>query len=281
MTPQYLAEDPDPLRNPLESDDQTIEELLADLGPGDQWALNPDDPNDIQKLLNEAKNVLPRGEESQESPANETKYSSPGGNNKGDRNILTGDLDMSAFALEEGDQGQRRHQKLEIESREAQDVLAKLMDEVELERKNKPRKNSETDEDPDGEENIERELGELSLPSPPAKLPDFELAEDKDTEDFASSIATRMAALRASDDLGLPSAPTFKPVSLDPETSTRKYTDEEIETWCVICQDDATITCLGCGGDLYCAKCWREGHIGPDAGLEERRHKWLKYKKPN
>jgi hypothetical protein len=60
----------------------------------------------------------------------------------------------------------------------------------------------------------------------------------------------------------------------------KKYTNEEIETWCIICQDDATVECVGCDGDLYCAKCWKEGHIGPDVGWEERRHEWLKYKKP-
>ena len=278
-SPLNLAEDSDPLRHPLESDDQTLEELLADLGPEDPWTLNPDDPDDIQKLLAEAKTALPHSEKSPESQTKQIKDSPPEERSKGDSNILTRDLDMSAFALEEEDQGQRGHQKLENESREVQDILAKLMDEVELERKNEPEKSEALEEDP--EEDVERELSELSLPSPPAKLPDLDLEPDKDTEDFASSIASRMAALRAPDDLGLPSAPTFKPISLDPEGPARKYTDEEIETWCAICQDDATIRCLGCDGDLYCAKCWREGHVGPDAGLEERRHKWLKYRKPN
>src|SRR4051812_16183962 len=51
-----LDEDPDPL---LTTDDKTLEELLAELGSEDQWALNPDDPKDIQKLLDEARNALP------------------------------------------------------------------------------------------------------------------------------------------------------------------------------------------------------------------------------
>jgi len=51
------------------------------------------------------------------------------------------------------------------------------------------------------------------------------------------------------------------------------------EDWCIICYDDATVQCLGCDGDLYCTKCWKEGHTGPDVGLEERRHKALAYNK--
>ena len=270
------------MRNALNSDDQTLEELLADLGPDDQWTLNPDDPDDIQKLLDEAKTALPRNDETHASRAADTKAASPGEGSKGDKNILTRDLDMSSFALEEEDKGQSRNEKLEDESREVQDIVAKLMDEAELERNNEPEKSDEEPEVPAKETNDERELSELSLPSPPAKLPDPGAEpDDKDTLDFASDIANRMAALRASDDLGLPSAPTFKPMSLDPDERVKKYADEEIETWCVICQDNATVRCLGCDGDLYCAKCWKEGHVGPDAGWEEKRHKWLKYKKPN
>jgi hypothetical protein len=93
-----------------------------------------------------------------------------------------------------------------------------------------------------------------------------------------------MAALKglgSTNDLGLPSAPTFKPLDKPVKGVMKKYTDEEVESWCIICQDDATVKCLGCDGDLYCASCWKEGHMGLDVGWEERRHKWTKYKKPN
>lgn len=277
-------EDSDPLRNPLDSDDKTLEELLAELGPEDQWELNPDEPDDIQKLLNEAKTALPQNEKIQDHASSKTpKDASPGHNNKGDKNMLTKDLDMSAFALDDEDNGQNRNQKLEDESREAQDIVAKFMDEVDLERKNEPESTERGPEGPADEINDEGDFSALALPSPPSKLPDLGAQQDEEPDDFASSIASRMAALGVSkdNDLGLPSAPTFKPTSLNPEDRIKKYTDEEIETWCVICQDDATIKCLGCDGDLYCAKCWREGHVGPDVGWEERRHKWLKYRKPN
>lgn len=279
-----MTDDLDPLRNPLDSDDQTLEELLADLGPEDQWTLNPDDPDDIQKLLDEAKTALPRDDEGRELPNEEAKDALTGESSKNNKNVLTRDLDMSVFALDEDDKEQNPNQKLEDDSREIQDIVARLMDEVELERKNQPESNNDEphEKQENEEETDEPGFSELSLPSPPAKLPDLDAEPDKDTQDFASDIASRMAALRgASDDLGLLSAPTFKPASVKPGEVKKKFTDEEIETWCVICQDDATIKCLGCEGELYCAKCWREGHVGPDAGWEEKMHKWVKFRKPN
>jgi hypothetical protein len=97
-----------------------------------------------------------------------------------------------------------------------------------------------------------------------------------------------MAALKGlgssnstTDGLGLPSAPTFKLADKPVKGVMKKYTDEEVDGWCIICQDDATVKCVGCDGELYCAGCWKEGHMGPDVGWEEKRHKWVKWRKPN
>lgn len=81
----------------------------------------------------------------------------------------------------------------------------------------------------------------------------------------------------------LPSAPTFQPSVKPPAVTTNnitKYPDAEIETWCGICNDDATFKCLGCDGELYCGNCWNEGHRGEDAGWEAKMHRAVRFIKP-
>jgi hypothetical protein len=285
--PSPPDEEKNPLRNPIDSDEKTLDELLAELGSENQWSLNPDELDDIQKLLNEAKNTL-ASDEPADSKAHGPKERSIEDSKKPDKQYLTKDLDMSVFALDD-DEGTGRKSgtsNLEDESREVQDMVARLLDEVNLDRA----KEAEARENnPDQPQEGEDEDGGLSLPSAPSalpKLPALDTGEQptKKSLDFESDIAARMAALKGlgtTNSLGLPSAPTFKPADKPIKGVMKKYTDEEVGSWCIICQDDATVKCLGCDGDLYCAGCWKEGHMGPDVGFEERRHKWTKYRKPN
>lgn len=205
---------------------------------------------------------------------------------------MTRDLDMSAFALDEDDKEEpepntretsTKHDRLEEESREAQEIVAKLLDEVNLERANE---NHDTAQEPGGqseepEQNFSGpDLG-LVLPSALSTLPE----PSRSSLDFESDITARLAALNSPksvvDSLGLPSAPTSAPSSKSgtAKAAPKKFSDVEIESWCIICQDDATVRCAGCGGDLYCANCWKEGHMGPDVGWEERQHRWAAYRK--
>jgi hypothetical protein len=127
----------------------------------------------------------------------------------------------------------------------------------------------------------------FTLPTVPSQLvdpvPDTTTTPETD---FDRSISARMASLRglgALDALGLPSAPTFRPGEQDTTTATSallrpgRYTDADQKTWCVVCLDDATVRCAGCDGDVYCARCWREMHVGPSAGYDERGHQWAKF----
>jgi hypothetical protein len=281
---------PDPLRNPADVDDKTLEELLADLGSGDGWKLDPDEPDDIQKLLDEAKRALPQDGAKVDSERKDSKDEPAQESEKQRTDFLTQDLDMSVFALEDEDgdgNGERdkSSSKLEEESREVQDVVARLLDEFNFGRENEPQgkgKDSIGAYENEGEGDAE-----LALPSAPSKLPEPTAGEPESSKkslDFESDIAARMAALKglgSADELGLPSAPTFRPIDKPVKGVMKKYADEEIDSWCIICQDDATVKCFGCDGDLYCAKCWKEGHMGPDVGWEEKRHKWTKFRKPN
>ncbi|GMK57576.1 hypothetical protein CspeluHIS016_0404100 [Cutaneotrichosporon spelunceum] len=51
--------------------------------------------------------------------------------------------------------------------------------------------------------------------------------------------------------------------------------DDDLDSWCSICNKDAELRCRGCDGDLYCRGCWAEGH-GTRPG-QERGHKAEKF----
>ncbi|KAH6650951.1 hypothetical protein F5144DRAFT_557931 [Chaetomium tenue] len=130
----------------------------------------------------------------------------------------------------------------------------------------------------------------FTLPTVPSQLVDPAPGPHGDEDALEQDLAARMASLRglgppatsASDALGLPSAPTFRPQDRAGRLgASSKYTDADQKTWCVVCLDDATVTCAGCDGDGYCARCWREMHTGPSAGYEERGHEWVKFEREN
>lgn len=143
----------------------------------------------------------------------------------------------------------------------------------------------------------------LSLPAVPTALvdpaPTSGAVPGSSSDPFESSIAARLAALKGAsapiihtDELGLPSAPTFRPEDNRPAPRLGRgggvapragYTDADQKTWCIVCLEDGTIRCLGCAedgsgvGDVYCARCWKEMHVGPSAGYDERGHAWEKF----
>lgn len=36
--------------------------------------------------------------------------------------------------------------------------------------------------------------------------------------------------------------------------------NDEVASWCIICNEDATLKCLDCEGDIYCYSCFHKGH---------------------
>lgn len=297
-------DEPDPIKNIQDLDDKTLDELLADLG-GEEWDLKPEDGEDVRGLLDEARGLV-GSEASRPGEKLDDPNALGDGKNEREKRVdgkeyLTKDLDMSVFVDDISHTHEARkstpgaagkEKGLEDESNEVQDVIAKFMDEAALLRASQPDPEEEDEKAPPTSAKDEaNDDGEFSLPSAPTQLPSPPPEPTRKSLDFESDIAARMAALsglgkstmkKGVDALGLPSAPTSKPIDKSVKEGWRKgITDEEIESWCVICQDDATIRCVGCEGDLYCASCWREGHMGPDAGLEEKLHRWTKWRKPN
>ncbi|XP_071484867.1 abscission/NoCut checkpoint regulator-like [Diadema antillarum] len=67
--------------------------------------------------------------------------------------------------------------------------------------------------------------------------------------------------------------PESKMVDSDPDRSQPAADLDELP-WCCICNEDATLRCLDCDGDLYCKRCFREGHR--DYGIESHEVKAFK-----
>ncbi|KAI1408924.1 hypothetical protein F5Y13DRAFT_171112 [Hypoxylon sp. FL1857] len=285
-------DDADPL---LFTDDQTLEELLADLESDQPWldeiAAEEEEHRRVTALLEEL------GDASRISQDPDPDLKSK------EANRDSGD-DHSSDDDSEGEQM----------TREADDILAQAVDEAELEKpRGSPQHGSRPTSpsqdvkstahgDPTNESAFaakSNEIDPFNLPAVPSDLQDQpNLPEpprgDDDDADFAASITSRMAALRVDansgptlpsvptsdvDTFGLPTVPTFAPADRPAPGLIKRFgfTDEDQKTWCVICLEDGAIRCLDCDGDVYCARCWKEMHVGPSAGYDERGHRWEKF----
>ena len=254
-----------------EEDDQTLEQLLAELNVSDDL-VPPEEDRDINTLLKEARTALPRDEPRvvKELPGEEEDKDEKSSAEK-HRDTLDG--------WEPGD------------DEAADEYIAQVLAELELEGQHslsehdtqEPERTEDATRPPDSAEAEDEAHGEphvadvdedgdhyesLDLPSAPSdQLPSLPPSSSASTGTDEHSLAARLAKL------SLPSV--RKPAKKAP--APPKYTDEDIDSWCVICNEDATVRCLGCDGDLYCQACWDEGHRGKDAGFEERTHKAILY----
>lgn len=266
----------------LDTDEQTLEELLADLHSDEQWLEEIADEVSRGKE-DEHQRVTALLEELGAAAAHE-----PESTRSGHDEDQTGDGDF-----EDDSDG-------EVMKRDISDVLAQAADEAEWEKTNAPESRPEATESSVSSKGNQHklDLDPFNLPTVPTELqdqPDLPEASGKDA-DFEADITNRMAALSGLgnggrtlpsaptsqvDELGLPVAPTFAPEDRPVPGLIKRhgYTDEDSKTWCTVCLEDGAIRCLGCDDDVYCARCWKEMHVGPSAGYEERGHRWEKFVK--
>ncbi|KAI1872245.1 uncharacterized protein JN550_003964 [Neoarthrinium moseri] len=270
------GDDPDVL---LDTDEQTLEELLADLQSDEQWLeevaaevtrSKEEEHRRVTSLLEDLGNATPDDQEQTESDFRKGKSDHPASDDDSDGEGM---------------------------KREATDILAQAMDQAEWETAHLPKEQRKT---PEKSHSVGQDpsYDPFSLPTVPLDLQDQPDIPDTapDDADFEAAIASRMAALKGLggtertlpsaptsqvDELGLPVAPTFAP-SDRPVTGVYKrygYSDEDEKTWCTVCLEDGAVRCFGCDDDIYCARCWKEMHVGPSAGFDERGHQWEKFVK--
>ncbi|OQN97197.1 hypothetical protein B0A48_16738 [Cryoendolithus antarcticus] len=217
--------------------DQSIDDLLAELETNEQATLDPDDPDDVAKLLREASLALPTNDESTSTPH------PTDGINTGPSNIAVDRETDDPEAEDREDDGA------------ADDYVQRLLAELEVE--------SKYPETP----LISQKSREASVPNAnddqPPSPPSY---EDSELQARFNSLSLDLPSTPSSAPVAKPKKPTPKPKSGAP-----KYTDEDIDSWCCICNEDGQVRCLGCEGDVYCQKCWGEGH-GTGVG-QERGHK--------
>ncbi|KAF5490495.1 Abscission/NoCut checkpoint regulator [Colletotrichum fructicola] len=258
---QAPTDDVDPF---LETDDQTLEDLLSDedLGSQEQWNFDPKDESaKVNALLEELAKA---------SPAQQAPDSTDDGNVGG--------------KARDADDSDGEEMTKEVET-----LLSQALDDARLNTQpedvpDPPSKHQGAvdeageDQQGDGDPGFSLPLPGLSLPSVPSGQPNH--------EDLDDDLAARMAALGglgapSEGGMGLPSVPTFQPADRAVKRLTSKagYTDEDADTWCTVCLEDATLQCLGCE-DVYCARCWHEMHIGPAAAFDDRTHKAVRFVKP-
>ncbi|KAK7459986.1 hypothetical protein CaCOL14_009060 [Colletotrichum acutatum] len=279
-------DDVDPL---LQTDDQTLEDLLSDEdfgGAPQQWQSDPKDESaKVNALLEELSKTSV--DPSRGNGQDHSDDDSDGGEMGREVN------DLLTQALQEAKYNSRRDPIAPVSGDEGQDTSREDLQGggdggKGLSLPSVPSTIAAPKADDEAQGGGDSGLPDLGLPSVPSSAPKHDA-----TSDFNNDIAARMAALSglggpSSDGgggggMGLPSVPTFQPADRSVKqkrlTSKTGYTDEDAATWCTVCLEDVTLQCLGCE-DVYCTRCWHEMHVGPAAAFDDRTHKAVRFVKP-
>ncbi|OCF59262.1 hypothetical protein L486_03765 [Kwoniella mangroviensis CBS 10435] len=235
-------------RGDTDSEDRDVEDFLASFisGPSHSHILSEQSTGntlakDAREALEDAKSHIP-----------------PIRRNKGEE-----------ASEEEGEEDQEETEE---------QILIRALEEASLDRLHDPaddQADEKANEDNDQQQNTIPGLEGLSFPSLPTHVP------KEDDEEVDEETKKRLNAL-----MGLSPSP-IRPgqTQQGPPTNTvpkgwslpgfDMNRDDDTDSWCCICNKDATLICLGCDDDLYCEECWKDGH-GMGEG-QERGHKAKKF----
>ncbi|KAF2750706.1 hypothetical protein M011DRAFT_464530 [Sporormia fimetaria CBS 119925] len=282
-------------------DEKSLEELLKELElGGGEWDAGIEEERDVRGLVREARRVLPEIKNAVDGGDGEDAGRRNGAQVRGaDWEDLKLDIGGRGVTVDNDTQEHvSDNERKKTEEEEAAELLERFLAEAALDKQDETMAENDARSASPSQPRFENPQDtspnldplDLDLPTAPGILPSSSPSTTTPNED---ALTARLAALyrstpqsssSATDPLGLPTTPSSipsAPTTTNPKTSSslEKYTDDEIDSWCIICNDDATLRCLGCDGDLYCAGCWTEGHKGESAGWEERRHKAVLFRK--
>ncbi|KAL9623213.1 MAG: hypothetical protein Q9160_002528 [Pyrenula sp. 1 TL-2023] len=295
-----------------EGNDKTVEELIQELGSAKQWTVGKDEQAQAADLLNEAKKYLSQNEDGNissprdhDAEPNEDKSTEPTAQNLPDIDISvfqpSTNLDSRAEDAEANEYLTRVMDEIRQEESSSTTTTAakdhphsedwEHVDHSDDAQSPPPQPEQEEKTNPRPEDKDKDNDMPPKSPPPPHVAPD--------PDPTLSSLASRFAHLSLpkntpppeptttispstspSSTLSLPSVPSSHPTSKPkprpsqrPPPPSSSPTDNDPDTWCIICLTPASLRCLGCDGDLYCPRCWDEGHRGEAAGWEERGHR--------
>ena len=239
---------------------QSVDDLLAELESNEHMKVRNDDEDDVTALLREARHALPAT-----STSNAEERSA----------AVTGELN----------QHDNDHEDEQQDEADADDYVSRLLAELEVDNKYGSADSEEEDERAASVKttSTSRATG-LDLPATPSKLQEPRQDDGRDASPLSyedSELASRFSKL-GMNALDLPSTPSNAPSSATKKATALKpkpptFTDEEIDSWCCICNEDGAVRCLGCDGDIYCNECWREGH--GDGPGQEKGHRAVQFVK--